>query len=136
MLSINQKCVCGLSTLICLWTEIQKGNSSRKKAERLWREWDRIYTPYQFTNNNLEKNSLLKDIYTHMYMHIFVCTCIYTHIHMIMCVYTCVCMCVCVCVSCSVISDSLLSHGPYTARLLCPWNSLGKNTGVSSHSLL
>ena len=25
---------------------------------------------------------------------------------------------------------------PWTARLLCPWNSPGKNTGVGSHSLL
>ena len=34
------------------------------------------------------------------------------------------------CVSCSVVSDSWL------VRLLCPWNSLGKNTGVGSHSCL
>ena len=26
--------------------------------------------------------------------------------------------------------------GPYPARLLCPWNSPGKNHGVGSHSLL
>ena len=102
MLSINQKCVCGLSTLICLWTEIQKGNSSRKKAERLWREWDRIYTPYQFTNNNLEKNSLLKDIYTHMYMHIFVYMYIHTYTYDYVCIYMCVHVCVCV--------RQLLSH--------------------------
>ena len=25
---------------------------------------------------------------------------------------------------------------PWTARFLCPWNSLGKNTEVGSHSLL
>ena len=36
----------------------------------------------------------------------------------------------------SVTSDSLLTHGLQPARLLCPWNSLGKNTGVGSHSLL
>ena len=36
----------------------------------------------------------------------------------------------------SVVSDSLWSHGLYAARLLCPWNSPGKNTGVGSHSLL
>ena len=28
------------------------------------------------------------------------------------------------------------AHGLYPARLLCPWNSPGKNTGVGSHSLL
>ena len=34
-------------------------------------------------------------------------------------------------VSCSVMCDSLASHGLF----LCPWNSLGKNTGVGCHSL-
>ena len=47
------------------------------------------------------------------------------------------CVCVSVCVSCSVVSDSLLPHGLYSAaRLLCPWNSPCKNTEVGSHSLL
>ena len=32
--------------------------------------------------------------------------------------------------------NSLQLHGLWPARLLCPWNSLGKNTGVSSHFLL
>ena len=36
-------------------------------------------------------------------------------------------------VSCSVMSDSLQTHGP--ARLLCLWNSPGKNTGMGHHSL-
>ena len=30
----------------------------------------------------------------------------------------------------------LWPHGLYPARLLCPWDSPGKNTGVGSHSLL
>ena len=38
-------------------------------------------------------------------------------------------------VSLSVISDSLQPHGLQPTRLLCPWNSLGKNTKVGSHSL-
>ena len=41
-----------------------------------------------------------------------------------------------VCVSRSVMFDSMRSHGLQPARLLCPWNSPGKNTGVGSHSLL
>ena len=45
----------------------------------------------------------------------------------------CVCVCVCVCVSHSVVSDSLRLHGLYPVRLLCPWNSPGKNTGVGCH---
>ena len=35
------------------------------------------------------------------------------------------------CVSCSVVSDSL-----QPTSLLCPWNSTGKNTGMSCHFLL
>ena len=42
-------------------------------------------------------------------------------------------MCV---VSCSVVSNCLWPHGLYPARLLCPWNFPGKNTGVSCHFLL
>ena len=34
-----------------------------------------------------------------------------------------------------VVSNSLWPHGPKPTRLLCPWNSLGKNTGVGCHSL-
>ena len=36
----------------------------------------------------------------------------------------------------SVVSDSLSSHGLQPTRLLCPWNSPGKNAGVGSHSFL
>ena len=40
------------------------------------------------------------------------------------------------CVSCSAVSDFLQTHGLWSVRLLCPWSSPGKNTGVSCHSLL
>ena len=39
-------------------------------------------------------------------------------------------------VSCSVVADSVRLHGLQPARLLCPWNSPGKNTEWISHSLL
>ena len=60
------------------------------------------------------------------------------------CVCVCVCVCEllsalkipCVCVTRSVMSDSLRPHGLYPARLLWPWNSPGKKTGVGWHSLL
>ena len=42
----------------------------------------------------------------------------------------------CVCVSHSVVFDPLWPHGLEDARLLCPWNSPGKNTGVGCHFLL
>ena len=43
----------------------------------------------------------------------------------------------CVCVfSCSIVSDSLQPHGVEPTRLLCPWDSPGKNTGVDYHALL
>ena len=38
-------------------------------------------------------------------------------------------------VSCSVVSDSLRPYGLEPTRLLCPWDSLGKNTGVGSYAL-
>ena len=38
----------------------------------------------------------------------------------------------CVC-AWSVLSDFLQSYGLYPARLLCPWASSGKNTGVNCH---
>ena len=38
-------------------------------------------------------------------------------------------------VSHSVMSDSLGPPGPHPARLLCPWNFPGKNTGVGCHFL-
>ena len=33
-------------------------------------------------------------------------------------------------------SDSLQLHGLLPTKLLCPWDSLGKNTGVDFHALL
>ena len=39
-------------------------------------------------------------------------------------------------VSSLVVFDSSQCHGLQPARLLCPWNTPGKNTGVGSHSLL
>ena len=38
--------------------------------------------------------------------------------------------------SCSLMSDSLQPCGLPPARLLCPWPSAGKNTGVGCHFLL
>ena len=38
--------------------------------------------------------------------------------------------------SCSVMSNSLQPRSPYLTRLLCPWDSPGKNTGVGCHALL
>ena len=36
----------------------------------------------------------------------------------------------------SVVSDSVRPHTRQPARLLCPWDSPGKNTGVGCHFLL
>ena len=36
----------------------------------------------------------------------------------------------------SVMSNSLRPHGLQPTKLLCPWNSPGKNTGVSCHTFL
>ena len=45
-------------------------------------------------------------------------------------------MVVCCVFSHSVVSNSLQPHGLQPARLLCPWNFPGKNTGVGCHFLL
>ena len=42
----------------------------------------------------------------------------------------------CVCSVAPVVSDSLWAYGLWPARLLCPWDSPGKNTGVACHALL
>ena len=39
-------------------------------------------------------------------------------------------------INCSVKSSSLQSHGLKPTRLLCPWDSPGKNTEVGSHSFI
>ena len=46
------------------------------------------------------------------------------------------CMCVHACKFASIVFDSLQHYGLYPTRLLCPWNSPGKNTGVGCHFLL
>ena len=48
----------------------------------------------------------------------------------------CLCTLVCACSVTSVVSDSLRPHGLKPARLLCPWDSPGKNPGVGSRALL
>ena len=45
-------------------------------------------------------------------------------------------MCVCTLSSHSVVSDFLSPFGLLPARLLCPWDCPGKNTGVGCHALL
>ena len=38
--------------------------------------------------------------------------------------------------SCSIMSNSSRSHGLWPARLLCPWDFPGRNTGVGCYALL
>ena len=57
---------------------------------------------------------------------------IYTHDSGTPCIHCC-CRC---CQVASVVSDSVRSHRQQPTRLLCPWDSPGKNTGVSCHFLL
>ena len=44
--------------------------------------------------------------------------------------------CIMLTLSCSVMSNFLWTHELQPARLLCPWNFPGKNTGVGCHFLL
>ena len=45
-------------------------------------------------------------------------------------------LCVCQVPSCSVMFNSLQPYELQPTRLICPWDSPGKNTGVSCHALL
>ena len=44
-------------------------------------------------------------------------------------------MCMCECQVASILSNSLQPYGLWSARLLCPRDSSGKNTGVGCHAL-
>ena len=46
------------------------------------------------------------------------------------------CLCVVLCLVALVVSNSLQPCGLYLTRLLCPWDSVGKNTGVGCQFLL
>ena len=57
----------------------------------------------------------------------------------LLCLCVCVCVCVCVCLracACSVGFNSLQPHGMQPPRLLCSWDSPGKDTRVGCHFLL
>ena len=43
-------------------------------------------------------------------------------------------VCTRACLVASFVSDSLRLYGPQPTRLLCPWDSPGKSTGVGSHA--
>ena len=56
-------------------------------------------------------------------------------LHILLNVPTLFVLCV-LCQEASVMSDSLRPYGLLPTRLLCPWDSPGKNTGVGRHALL
>ena len=82
--------------------------------------WQDMETTYVSINKWIEK---LRCIY------VCVCVCVYIYI-----IYLCM-MC-CAVLSCSIVADPLRTHGLQPARLLCPWDSPGKNTEVGCHALL
>ena len=58
---------------------------------------------------------------------------VFSFASLIILVYICVSACV---LSCFIVSNSLLPHGLQPTRLLCAWDSPGKNTEVGCHALL
>ena len=64
----------------------------------------------------------------HIYMYIHN---IYIYIYIYIYAYIIACCC-----CFSVLPDSVQPHGQQSTRLLCPWDSPGKNTGVSCYFLL
>ena len=53
--------------------------------------------------------------------------------HMVMGNFDIRVMCNVICAMCSVVANSLRPHGLQPTRLLCPWDSAGKNSGVGCH---
>ena len=53
----------------------------------------------------------------------------YIHTYIYICVYFCICVLAYLVVL--VVSDSLRHYGPWPSRLLCPWDSPGKNADWS-----
>ena len=51
-------------------------------------------------------------------------------------IYLCVCVCVCAHMHTLCHIQLLRPHGLWPTRLLCPWDSPGKNTGVGCHFIL
>ena len=51
-------------------------------------------------------------------------------------IHICMYVNICAVLSCSVMSNSLRPRGLQPNRLLCPWDSPGKSTGVGCHALL
>ena len=45
-------------------------------------------------------------------------------------------LCMLHCCSATIVPDSLWPYGLWSSRLLCPWDSPGKNTGIGCHALL
>ena len=56
--------------------------------------------------------------------------------HLYIFYYTYMCICLCECSVALVISNSSQLYGLQPTRLLCPWDSPGKNVGVGCHALL
>ena len=76
-------------------------------------------------------NSALSNLETTFALHLLY----YTNYIIVSCVSS-LSFRLCCAQSFSVVSDSLWSRGPQPARLLCPWDSPGKNTGLGCYALL
>ena len=77
---------------------------------------------------------LLLILSIHFSNEILIWSSLFTYINMRNIVYTCYAMLLRWVAS--VVSDSVRPHGQQPTRLLCPRDSLGKNTGVGCHCLL
>ena len=76
-------------------------------------------------------------VYTYVCIYIYIFHVIHVWCFWCIYVYICICTYVYMCgLSGSVMSDSLRPQGLQHIRLLCPWDSPGKNTGLGCHALL
>ena len=68
-------------------------------------------------------------------MHVCIYVCTHTHISHFICPSISLTL-LCACWVASIMSNSMQPYGLQPTRLLCPWDSPGKNTGVSCKVLL
>ena len=68
-------------------------------------------------------------------VHIFSRKCSLNELLLLLEIYHLPQVCCCCCLVTSAMSDSVQPHALQPVRLLCPWDSLGKSSGVGCHAL-
>ena len=79
---------------------------------------------------------ILYSLYIYIYIWTWLSMCTSRSVYMYMSMYVCRFIYICAVLSCFSVLNFLQIYGPQSSRLLCPWDSPGKNTEVGCHFLL